>query len=197
MIGPTLRFHTRTLIALTGAQCGGATLDGQPVGWWQSIQVSDGVGKSRAGQGLGKSRAGQEQGWPRAEQWDGQEHGCCTAYCKLMDATPTALQEPGHTRAESASLPQSVCLSALPGSALLDTAGCCRQHKRTAQCVTATQPHPVSGTHTLSVAQCETATHPHHVGGPQSRLHAHFLSMAGRLDTPALGLGWTSAPLGC
>lgn len=42
VVGPTLRFHARTLIALTGAQCAGATLDGQPVGWWQSIQVSAG-----------------------------------------------------------------------------------------------------------------------------------------------------------
>ena len=39
-IGPTLRFHSKALIALMGAQFGSATLDGQPLGkWWQSIQV--------------------------------------------------------------------------------------------------------------------------------------------------------------
>lgn len=40
-IGPVLHFHTKALIALTGARFGSAALDGQPLGrWWQSIQVS-------------------------------------------------------------------------------------------------------------------------------------------------------------
>ena len=39
--GPTLRFHSDTLIALTGADCP-ASLDGEPVAYWQPITVKAG-----------------------------------------------------------------------------------------------------------------------------------------------------------
>ena len=39
--GPTLRFHSDTLIALTGADCP-ASLDGEPVTYWQPITVKAG-----------------------------------------------------------------------------------------------------------------------------------------------------------
>ncbi|MFG0805679.1 urea carboxylase [Pseudomonas fluvialis] len=47
--GPTLRFHCDALIALTGADCP-ATLDGEPVAYWQPVAV-------RAGQLLRLGRA--------------------------------------------------------------------------------------------------------------------------------------------
>lgn len=49
LVGPTLRFHGDTVIALTGAQCA-ATLDGEPVPMWQPIAV-------RSGQVLATGRA--------------------------------------------------------------------------------------------------------------------------------------------
>ncbi|EXU74394.1 urea carboxylase [Erwinia mallotivora] len=50
--GPTLRFHSETVIALTGAACP-ATLDGEAVNYWQPVTV-------RAGQTLtlGRAQAG-------------------------------------------------------------------------------------------------------------------------------------------
>ena len=47
--GPTLRFHSDAVIALTGADCP-ATLDGEPVAYWQPVTV-------RAGQTLVLGRA--------------------------------------------------------------------------------------------------------------------------------------------
>ncbi|MEM6160294.1 urea carboxylase [Erwinia sp. P6884] len=47
--GPTLRFHSDAVIALTGAECP-ATLDGQPVSYWRPIEVN-------AGQTLALGRA--------------------------------------------------------------------------------------------------------------------------------------------
>jgi urea carboxylase len=47
--GPTLKFHTDTVIALTGASAD-ATLDGKPVAWWSPVDV-------RAGQTLAVGRA--------------------------------------------------------------------------------------------------------------------------------------------
>ena len=47
--GPTLRFHSDTLIALTGAECP-ATLDGESVNYWQPVTV-------KAGQTLTLGRA--------------------------------------------------------------------------------------------------------------------------------------------
>jgi urea carboxylase len=41
ILGPTLRFHSRTVIALTGAPTE-ATLDGQPVAFWTPIDVEPG-----------------------------------------------------------------------------------------------------------------------------------------------------------
>jgi len=41
ILGPTLRFHNRSIIALAGAPCP-ATLDGQPVPFWQPIEVEPG-----------------------------------------------------------------------------------------------------------------------------------------------------------
>ncbi|WAI85361.1 MULTISPECIES: urea carboxylase [Achromobacter] len=49
LIGPTLRFHGDTVVALTGAECA-ATLDGEPVPMWQPIAV-------RSGQVLATGRA--------------------------------------------------------------------------------------------------------------------------------------------
>ena len=50
--GPTLKFHSPAIIALTGASAE-ATLDGEPVAWWQPIRVRAGqvlaVGKARTG----------------------------------------------------------------------------------------------------------------------------------------------------
>lgn len=41
LTGPVLRFHCDTIIALTGAVCT-ATLDGEPVSYWQPIRVASG-----------------------------------------------------------------------------------------------------------------------------------------------------------
>lgn len=41
LLGPTLKFHTATTIALTGAPCC-ATLDDQPITFWSAIQVKAG-----------------------------------------------------------------------------------------------------------------------------------------------------------
>ena len=41
LVGPTLRFHSDTVIALTGAGCD-ATLDGEPVALWQPLAVKAG-----------------------------------------------------------------------------------------------------------------------------------------------------------
>ncbi|KGD65208.1 urea carboxylase [Alcanivorax nanhaiticus] len=41
LVGPTLKFHCDTIIALTGAECE-ATLDGTPVSFWQPIAVKAG-----------------------------------------------------------------------------------------------------------------------------------------------------------
>ena len=41
LTGPVLRFHCDTIIALTGAVCA-ATLDGEPVSYWQPIRVAPG-----------------------------------------------------------------------------------------------------------------------------------------------------------
>ena len=49
LAGPTLKFHTDTVIALAGANAE-ATLDGKPVTWWSPIEV-------RAGQTLAVGRA--------------------------------------------------------------------------------------------------------------------------------------------
>ena len=49
LVGPTLRFHGDTIVALTGAECA-ATLDGEPVPMWQPIAV-------RSGQVLATGRA--------------------------------------------------------------------------------------------------------------------------------------------
>ena len=50
--GPTLRFHTDALIALTGADCP-ATLEGEAVAYWQPIQVKAGqvlkLGRAQSG----------------------------------------------------------------------------------------------------------------------------------------------------
>lgn len=50
--GPTLRFHSDTLIALTGAECP-ATLDGESVAYWQPVAVQAGqtltLGRARMG----------------------------------------------------------------------------------------------------------------------------------------------------
>ena len=50
--GPTLRFHSDALIALTGADCP-ADLDGEPVAYWQPITVKAGqtltLGRARSG----------------------------------------------------------------------------------------------------------------------------------------------------
>ncbi|SDF01823.1 urea carboxylase [Rhodospira trueperi] len=52
LAGPTLKFHTDTLIALTGAQAE-ATLDGEPVAWWAPVSVAAGqvlaIGKAQTG----------------------------------------------------------------------------------------------------------------------------------------------------
>jgi urea carboxylase len=56
LVGPTLRFHTDAVVALTGADMA-ATLDGQPVPRWQAVPVTaGGVLRLRAVQGPG-SRA--------------------------------------------------------------------------------------------------------------------------------------------
>ena len=49
LAGPTLKFHSDTVIALTGASAD-ATLDGAPVAWWRPVAV-------RAGQTLSVGRA--------------------------------------------------------------------------------------------------------------------------------------------
>ncbi|MCC4308411.1 urea carboxylase [Alcanivorax marinus] len=41
LVGPSLRFHSDTVIALTGADCD-ATLDGEPVALWQPVAVKAG-----------------------------------------------------------------------------------------------------------------------------------------------------------
>lgn len=50
--GPTLKFHTDTMIALTGADCP-ATLDGEPVDYWQPISIKAGqilkLGRAQTG----------------------------------------------------------------------------------------------------------------------------------------------------
>lgn len=50
--GPTLRFHSAATIALTGADCP-ATLDDEPVAWWQPVVVKAGqtlkLGRARTG----------------------------------------------------------------------------------------------------------------------------------------------------
>lgn len=50
--GPTLRFHSRATIALTGADCA-ATLDGEPVSYWQPVTVNAGqtlaLGRAQSG----------------------------------------------------------------------------------------------------------------------------------------------------
>ncbi|WP_158368058.1 urea carboxylase [Candidatus Williamhamiltonella defendens] len=50
--GPTLRFHSNTVIALTGANCP-AELDGEPVNYWQPIEVKAGqtltLGRAQSG----------------------------------------------------------------------------------------------------------------------------------------------------
>ncbi len=49
LVGPTLRFHSDAIVALTGAECA-ATLDGAPVPMWQPVTV-------RSGQVLATGRA--------------------------------------------------------------------------------------------------------------------------------------------
>src|SRR5690606_35445209 len=41
LVGPTLRFHSDTVVALTGAACP-VTLDGEPVALWQPLPVKAG-----------------------------------------------------------------------------------------------------------------------------------------------------------
>jgi urea carboxylase len=52
LVGPALRFHGDTVIALAGGECA-ATLDGEPIALWQPVPVRDGqvlrIGRLRSG----------------------------------------------------------------------------------------------------------------------------------------------------
>ena len=63
LVGPTLRFHGDTIVALTGAECA-ATLDGEPVPMWQPIAVRSGQVWPPAARCRGAAAI-----WPCAMAW--------------------------------------------------------------------------------------------------------------------------------